>query len=260
MFKVFKSFEIPVHIVHRETKQRKIEYVLFPDDYANDSVLKECYTQGREEALETGIVGSDTYYSPFLSPIDNDLPTIVDGHNILGDYSFEIESYDFERVFSQLRDGIYEEDTARALLPEPIIIRGIVHEDQTSAQIDVLCHEQSPGICMFMYGRGEDGGFGDYANPPWSGFIQREGIPLTVSTEEDAEEIVNILNDKAEKEFYDNNVVDAFSGLFPVEYTFRKIPFPEEVIDQMKIFPKEEIINTITEMHEKGWKSTDDFF
>lgn len=102
-------------------------------------------------------------------------------------------------------------------------------------------------------GIGRDGGFGDYAGAYWDDDpIRVDNQIVWLQSAEDANELVEELNEKAAKPFYDAGNGESYSGEFPVEYEYRKIQVPNSGPVSIK-----KALDLITKQDKEIWPEAD---
>lgn len=98
-------------------------------------------------------------------------------------------------------------------------------------------------------GVGRDGGFGDYAGAYWDEEpVKIDGKVIWFQDQNDAQKVMDDLNEKSWRKFSEAGRGDQYSGEFPIEYEWRKIVVPtNDSVSYAKA------VELITEAHEKSW-------
>lgn len=80
---------------------------------------------------------------------------------------------------------------------------------------------------MLYAGVGRDGGFGDYAGAYWDEEpVKINDEIIWFQTEDDAQKVVDDLNEKSWRKFSEAGHGEPYTGEFPIEYEWRKIVVP----------------------------------
>ena len=105
-------------------------------------------------------------------------------------------------------------------------------------------------------GVGEDGGFGDYANPMWSEEpLSVDGKTIWFTNETDAKLAAQELNELSGEAFYGTGTHVQYDGEFPLEYEYRKITVPDS-----EPVNRETGVKMVKDMDKQFWKDPNGYY